>query len=493
MPATLIEHAFQAAAVLQQTGRFTEAERAYRQILVAQPGYLPACVGLGNTLSAMGRWPEAVDVLERALKFDSSRPEIHFNLGNNHAKRGQWEPAVASYRQALALRPNCAKTWTNLAGVLMEQEHLDEAVAHFQRAVQLYPLESLMHYNLGVALARSGRGEEAITCYRQAIELQPDYANAHWALAPELLRHGQYEEGWRVYARHGRCPGPNPFQRNFAVPPWDGTHAEGETILVHEEQGNGDAIQFLRYVTLLRERSRAARVIIECPAPLCRLFQQSDICRGMIIEPRKDPDPIPPACDRHISFLDLPFVLRQWEPLPMTQPYLQSPTGCARGSGSPRLQVGLVWAGNPRQLNDRRRSLPPEKLLPLFRTPNVDFHSLQVRPEGGPPAFLTQAGLVDRTASITDFADTAALLQQLDLVITVDTSVAHLAGALGRPTWTLLAFVADWRWGLKGEDTPWYPSMRLFRQPALGDWDAVIRRVGEELSTLTGTAKKRSS
>ncbi|EDY21855.1 TPR repeat-containing protein [Chthoniobacter flavus Ellin428] len=499
MPAIPIEQAFQVAAVLQQAGRLTEAETTYRQILTAAPHFLRAWVALGSTLSAMGRWPEAIKVLERTLTLDPNRPEIHFNLGNNHAKSGQWEPAIASFRKALVLRPNCAQTCTNLAGVLLEQDRLDEAIAHFQRALTLHPAAE-MHYNLGVAYTRAARGEEAIACFRRALALRPDYANAHWALAPELMRRGHYEEGWRVYARYGHCPDPVRPLRKFPVPPWDGSRMEGETLLVHEEQGFGDAIQFLRYLPLLRERSGAARVLIECPAPLSRLIQSSALCHGMVIEPRDEPDTAPPACDRHIAFLDLPFTLEKWAPLSTSQPYLQAPAasreawgerlgvraaaGFSEPSPTRRWRVGLAWAGNPRQLNNSRRSLPPEKLLPLFQTPNVDFYSLQVRPAAGTPLQLRQAGLIDLTESIGDFADTAGLMEQLDLVITVDTSVAHLAGALGRPVWTLLSFVPDWRWGLEGEDSPWYSNMRLFRQPALGDWDAVIRRVSEELSAL---------
>jgi len=509
MPAIPIEQAFQVAAALQQAGRLAEAETTFRQILAADSRSLRAWVALGSTLSAMHRWPEAIAVLEQALTLDSRRPEIHFNLGNNHAKSGHWEPAVASFRKALALRPNCAQTCTNLAAVLMEQECLDEAVAHFQHALALHPVAAEMHYNLGVAYTRAGSGEKAIACFQRALSLRPDYAHAHWALAPELLRRGQYEEGWQVHARHGRCPEPAWPQRKFALPRWDGSLMEGETLLVHEEQGFGDAIQFLRYLPLLRERAGAARVIIKCPWPLSRLFQESPLCHGVIIEPRRDSDTAPPACDRHIAFFDLPFTLKQWAPFSMPQPYLQASrtareiwserlgvdavAGFSESGHARRWRIGLVWSGNPRQLANSRRSLPPEKLLALFQAPNADFYSLQIRPAGGTPQPLREAGLIDLTESISDFADTAGLLEHLDLIITVDTSVAHLAGALGRPVWTLLSFVPDWRWELGREDSPWYPSMRLFRQPALGDWEAVIRRVGEELSALTVEAKKRFS
>jgi tetratricopeptide (TPR) repeat protein len=492
MPAIPIEQAFQAANALQQAGKLTEAEAIYRQILAAQPTSLRACVALGNTLAGLGRWDKAVETLEQALKLDSHRPEIHFNLGNTHARSGHWEQAVASYRRALALRPDCGKTHTNLGSVLMEQDRLEEALAHFQRALQLHPDAAEMHYNVGVALARSGRGEEAIACYRHAIALRPDYADAHWALAPELLRRGHYEEGWHVHARYGRCPHASTPRRKFNVPQWDGSRLDGETILVHEEQGFGDTIQFLRYLPLLREQSGAGRIVIETAAPLSRMLKHSEISQAEIVERQNDADSVAPPCDRHIAFLDLPYALRLWEPLPMARPYLH--TAAAWGDAweerlhsASRLRIGLAWAGNPKHPNDSRRSLPPEKLLPLFHTPGANFYSLQIQPAGAQPVSLMQAGLIDLTGSIADFADTAGLIERLDLIITVDTAVAHLAGALGRPVWTLLPFVADWRWGLERQDTPWYPSMRLFRQPARSDWDSVIGRVAEELGAYRCT------
>jgi hypothetical protein len=193
-----------------------------------------------------------------------------------------------------------------------------------------------------------------------------------------------------------------------------------------------------------------------------------------------------PRPDRQISFLDLPFAVQHWAPMPVEGPYLKAdPAARAAWRGrlgaTAQFRVGLAWAGNPKHRNDRRRSMPAEKLLPLFGATGAAFYSLQIQPEGGQPKTLLDAGLIDLTASIADFADTAALVSELDLVITVDTAVAHLAGALGRPVWTLLPSVAEWRWGRQGEKTPWYPTMQLFRQPAPGDWDAVIHHVFEEL------------
>jgi len=489
MPAITIEQALQMAIADQQAGRLPEAEEACRRILAVQPGSLRATVLLGNILSDLGRWAEAEAAFQRALQIAPDRPEVHFNLGNTYAKAGTLEMAIASYRQALALRPDFQKAHANLGNVLMESDRLEESISHFRRALALQPDGPEMHYGLGVALSRAAQWDEAIACLRRASELQPDYADPYWALAPILLRLGQYEEGWRIHARYGESPDHVLPARCFPVPKWDGTSAQGETILIYEEQGHGDAIQFLRFIPFIRERSLAGKVIVECASPLFRLVRQSPGFGAEIVEPDAPAAPLPPF-HRHLPFLDLPFVLERWAPLPMAEPYLQAdPASRAvwREKLRPRshFRVGLAWAGNPRHRNDRRRSMPPEKLRPLFRIPGITFHSLQMNLPAGQPQPLMEAGLIDLTDGITDFADTAALVAELDLVITVDTAVAHLAGALGRPVWTLLPFVPDWRWGLDREDTPWYPSMRLFRQPTPGDWESVIRRVAKELSMLT--------
>jgi len=489
MPAITIEQALQMAIAHQQAGRLAEAEEACRRILAVQPGSLRTTVLLGNTLSDLARWPEAVAAFQRALQIAPDRPEIPFNLGNTYARAGDADKAIASYQQALALSPEFRKAHTNLGNVLMECDRLEEAISHFRRALALQPDGPEMHYNLGVALSRSAQWDETIARFQRAIDLKPDYADPHWALAPVLLRLGRHEEGWRILTRHGQCPEPAVPQRDFAAPKWDGSPAEGQTILIHEEQGHGDAIQFLRYVPFIRARARAGRVIVECPAPLKRLVRQSGSFGAEIVDRDAPATPLP-SFDRHIPFLDLPSALGQWEPLPMVEPYLQADSTSRAlwreklGIRS-HLRVGLSWAGNPRHRNDRHRSMPPERLLPLLHLPGITYYTLQIKPSTGQPRSLMEVGLIDLTGDITDFADSAALLAELDLVITVDTAVAHLGGALGRPVWTLLPFVPDWRWGLEREDTPWYPTMRLFRQPAPGDWDSVIHRVVAELSKLT--------
>lgn len=291
-----------------------------------------------------------------------------------------------------------------------------------------------------------------------------------------------------MHARFGECPQDKIPRWKSQAPRWDGSRLHGRTILISEEQGHGDTIQFLRYLPLVRERAGNCRILLDCPPLLCRLLKQNNALGAEVLE-RDQPAAAAPRFDRQIPFLDLPFAVRRWEPVPVSEPYLHAPPAARafwrdKLSATSGFRVGVAWAGNPKHPNDLRRSMPAEKLFPLLGISGAAIHSLQILPQGGPPKSLLDAGLIDLAASITDFADTAAVISELDLVITVDTAVAHLAGALGRPVWTLLPFVPEWRWGLHREDTPWYPTMRLFRQPAPGDWDAVIHRVFEELGRL---------
>jgi tetratricopeptide (TPR) repeat protein len=519
MPTITIEQAFQMATTQFQTGHLTAAEAMYRKILEAQPvsaeawvqlgevcvrlgrrdegtacyrqaiqlhaQSLCACVDLGNAFMDRGRLPEAIAAFEQALKIEPDRPELHYNLGNVYVRTADLDKAIACYQRALALRPDYQKARSNLGAVYLDQNRLNEALAQFQ----LQSDSAKRSYDVGVVHSRAGRSEEAIAFFQQAIAERAEYADALWALSSELLRLGRFEEGWRTHARHGQSPHKNISHWKHQAPQWDGSRMNGDMILIYEEQGHGDTIHFLRYLPLVRERAGDCRIVLECPPLLVRLLRQNSDTLGAEVLDGGHPFPLTLPPDRQISFLELPFALRHWAPLPVAAPYLRAgPAACAvwraRLRSAAQLRVGVAWAGNPKHPNDRRRSMPAEKLLPLFNVPGVTFHSLQIRPQGGSPMALLDAGLLDLTASITDFADTAALLTELDLIITVDTAVAHLAGALGRPVWTILPFVADWRWGRAIEDTPWYPTMRLFRQSAPGDWDTVIGHVSEALGKL---------
>jgi hypothetical protein len=302
-----------------------------------------------------------------------------------------------------------------------------------------------------------------------------------------LLLEGRWREGWSEYESRLRTPANAVRLRGLSEPRWDGAPIPGGTLLIHAEQGFGDTLQFMRYVPLACQRAGAARVIVECQRELLSLLSSGGGW-GCELIPRGALDCADaPRFDVQLPMLSLPLALEHFDPMPMPAPYVAPPPRLLdawreRLAAVPGFRVGIAWAGNPSHREDRLRTIRPEQLLPLLRVPGAVFYSLQLEQREGVSALpLTEAGLRDFTAHIGDFADTAAMMAELDLIITVDTASAHLAGAMGRPVWTLLPFVPDWRWGLKNEDTPWYPTMRLFRQPRLTDWDAVIAKVREQL------------
>jgi Flp pilus assembly protein TadD len=472
--------------VYRQLGRMDEAIGYLGRATALSPYEHVFHVHLGETLLRMSRFEGAVASFRRALELRSDIPEAHNNLGTALAQMGRWEEAMASHRSALGWRPNFADAYNNLGIDFLETGRPAEAMTHFQRALELQPdmIESLL--NMARALIAQGRFEEALEPHRRATAIRPDSAQAHQHLGRMLLLLGHYEEGWPEYEWRWLNPAAATIHRNLKAPRWHGEAVPKKSILLHCEQGFGDAIQFLRYVSLVRERATPERLILECPPGLERLLAFQGDPHVKIVSRRPGGELRLPAYYLHCPLLSLPLTLGIFEPLPMAGPYLQADwllqNAWHERLGSPVFRIGLAWAGNPDHLQDHQRSIAFEKLQPLLGVENVRFYSLQVdRGSGRAMAPLEKAGVVDLTGQITDFADTAALMMHLDLVISVDTAAAHLAGALGRKVWTLLPYVPDWRWGLEREETPWYPTMRLFRQPAVGDWEAVIRRVAEEL------------
>jgi hypothetical protein len=408
--------------------------------------------------------------------------EQALDLANAFRSSRQWAAAETFYRRIIASSPACFDAWNNLGYVLSETRALEEACDCFRRALAINPGSAEAYHNLGCTILETGRWREAIQYTRRAVELDPQCPEGHFALSLALLLTGDFREGWERFESRRACVDVAAHTRPFHRPPWSGESAQGKTLLVYAEQGAGDAIQFLRYLPLAQARSGAAEILLECRPELLRLFS-SNLGDNITVRP-KDVVAQGGHFDLHTPLMSLPYHTGQVEPLRMIEPYLQADLPL-RGQWRERLaagralRVGVAWEGNPTHRFDAQRSIASHHLNVLSGVPGVEFHSLQVDPRSPKPA-----NWIDLTGSITDFADTAALIAELDLVVTVDTSVAHLAGALGRPVWTLLAFMPDWRWGLEGEATPWYPTMRLFRQKQLGDWAEVIQRVSAELSAL---------
>lgn len=378
--------------------------------------------------------------------------------------------AVEFFRHALGAMPHDTGIRNNLAAALKDGGRLQAAEEHFRVLLAEAPGLLVGHYNFANLLQRLQRFDSAIDCYRRALALDPDCVEAHWNLALILLRTGRFVQAWPEYEWRWRRPG-TPVEHRGA-PLWDGGPLHGRTLLLVCEQGLGDTLQFLRYVPFPKEPG--GPVILRCQAELMRLLEgHPGIDR--IVGTR---DPLPPF-DVQMSLMSLPGLFGTTvESIPDTVPYLRVPEGRLELSEG-GFRVGLVWGSSP---TDPSRSCPLAALTRLSRIPDLRVFSLQKGPHASQLAETPGTGFItDLSDRIGDMADTAALLQKMDLVVTVDTSVAHLAGALGRPTWILLPHLADWRWLLDRNDSPWYPTARLFRQTAPGDWDGVAARLEKAL------------
>ena len=464
---------------LHELGRLSEAEASYRQALARHPDYAEAHNSLGNVLHDQGRLAEAEQCYRRALALQPDLAEAHNTLGNVLRLQGRLAEAEAALRQAIALKPEFAEAHNNLGVTLLDQWRLPEAAAACRQALRLAPALAAAHNNLGVALKEQGELGEAVACYERALALQPDYPEAHVSLAFAHLLRGDYARGLAEYEWRWRCLDFVPRRRGFAQPLWDGGPLAGRTLLLHAEQGLGDAIQFVRYAPLAAARD--GRVILECYPELLRLLGPR---YGGVAAVIGRGQPLPPF-DVHAPLMSLPHLFgTRLETVPNAVPYLAPDEAlvarwAARLAGLARPRVGLVWATNRLSKTAACRSLAPAALAPLAGAAGVRFVGLQKGAAGAAPPGLD---LLDLGPELEDFADTAAVLAQLDLLITVDTSVAHLAGALGRPAWVLLPFSPDWRWLLDREDSPWYPTLRLFRQTRLGDWAPVMAQVAAALA-----------
>jgi tetratricopeptide (TPR) repeat protein len=500
-------------AELHRQGRLAEAEALYRQVLATAPRQPDALHLLGLIANAAGRTAEAIDLIRQALAVQPDLAAAHYNLGRILQGQGAFDQAEQAYCQALASQPGYIEALENLGGTLQAQGKLDEAEHVYRRALELAPerasawsnlgtllqargapAESLKAYDKALALAphyveaHHNRGEalsdlhqldEAVASYDRALELRPDYADAHFGRAAALLRKGALREGFAEYEWRRRRH--DAQQRVLPGPEWDGVEAAGRRLLVYTEQGYGDAVQFARYVPLLA--ARGATVLLECQPALVRLF--TSLAGVSQVLARGEPLP---AFDAHVPLMSLPRLFgTELESIPSAVPYLAPPARLlgewrTRIGSDGQRRVGLVWAGTPNPSWRSPRSVPASALAPLASISGVRFFSLQKDEAERPPFDIT-----DLSRELDDFASTVAALSCLDLVISVDTAAAHLAGALGRPVWLMLPQAADWRWLLDREDSPWYPTMWLFRQPIWGDWQSVVQAVAGRLAMLRGS------
>ncbi len=448
-----------------------------------EPGNALAYDNLGQIFRQLGQYEGAELSLRNALLLAPDTPNLHNNLGLILLDQNKLAEAEQAFLQALRLAPQHADAMTNLSTVLQAQGRTAEALEHCRRATALIPRSAVTWTNLGNVLKSMGLHQEALDAQRQAIALAPDYALAHWNYAMSLLALGQLEAGWQEY-EWGAAAG---TRTRFAatLPRWQGENLAGKHLLLRAEQGLGDTLQFVRFAPELQRRG--AKVTLECQPSLIPLLQGVAGIDHLVAQTGELPADAW-GCQCYLPLMSLPHLLHiGLADLPGPIPYLPLEAARVRhwqdilGPRS-RFRVGLAWAGNPRHRNDHQRSCPPAQLTELLTVPGVEFISLQL------PATELPQGLRDITTSIQDFADTAAIISQLDLVISVDTAIIHLAGALGRPAWLLLPRDADWRWLQERQDSPWYPSLRLYRQKMPGQWLPVLQSVRRDLESLAGNA-----
>ena len=468
-------------ATLRHLGLLSESLESYDRALQLKPNYPMALSNRGNTLRALGRPLEALASLERALL---SQPDYADALSGCAAALMDLrrpEEALASCEQALQLKPDHPEALSNRGTALWAMNRNAEALVSYDRALKIKPdyLEALS--NWGVALRTLGRPLEAIQIYERALQIKPDYAEVHWNEALCWLMLGEFELGWQKYEWRWKKESGLSAARNFPQPLWLGKEPlGGKTLLLHAEQGLGDTIQFCRYAKQVA--ALGARVVLEVQPALKSLLQGLEGVSLLLERGERLPD-----FDYHCPLMSLPLAFEADLSNISGATYLQSEPAKrqqwqARLGTSSKKRIGLVWSGSTGHKNDHNRSLSLQQLTPLIGD-QAQYYCLQkeLRP-ADQAALVNTPGIQFLGDSLKDFSDTAAVVELMDLVITVDTSVAHLAGAMGKEVWILLPYSPDWRWLLGRSDSPWYGSVRLFRQTAMGDWGGVLGQVQEALA-----------
>ncbi|MBI4663443.1 MAG: tetratricopeptide repeat protein [Verrucomicrobia bacterium] len=455
-------------------GQLSEAEALLRKALAGEPNSSLAHLKLAAVLERLGRLEEAQRHAETAVRLEPENPEACLCLGTILVRRNLLSDAVPFYNQAVQLDPvSCA------CAIPALRECLNEGIRGWEKRLQSDPADFEALLSLAKVRYSERKPEEAVDLLQKALLRKPGEPNAEYALGFTELLLGKFETGWMHYEARWRTGQKQFPSRPFTQPRWTGEPLAGKTILVFAEQGIGDTLQFVRYVPPVTER--VGRVIFECQPALKDLLATARGIDRLVAHG----EALPPF-DVQIPLLSLPLLFRtSANSIPAAVPYLKAPENATvELPSTPEgwMKVGVVWAGNPGLQNDLARSVPLPKLSSLWSVPKVAFFSLQVGPAGRQLAlFRDQQKLIDLKPQLSDFARTAAAIEALDLVISVDTAVAHLAGALGKPVWLLLPFAPEWRWLLDREASPWYPTMRLFRQPRPDDWDGVVERVRANL------------
>ncbi|MHC4395198.1 MAG: tetratricopeptide repeat protein [Planctomycetota bacterium] len=500
---------------LEALGKYKQAVDAYQQAVSLRPDYVEAYNNMAVALQSQGSYAEAVDKCRQAILFKPNYAEAYHTMGFSLARQGYYNEAIESYSLAIKFKPGFAEAYNHLGLLLNDQcrhaeaaENLakaieleshyteaynnlaialkslgrfDEAVANYERAIRLDPNFAEAYYNLANTLKEQGRCDQAVENYNNAIRLKPDYAQAYWNQSHAFLLNGQFVEGWKGYQwRRNEKLNIITYPHRHYMPRWDGSAFVGSRLLVHCEQGLGDSLQFIRYLPMVKERG--GTLILEAWKPLHGLLHKLSYIDKLVelsFDIKTDVE-----FDFFISIMDLPVIFETTlETIPNNVPYIFADSTKVQywhdriaGTG---FKVGVVWAGAPEHGNDGNRSCVLEDFLPLAAIDGLQFYGLQTGPAAAQIKDLHQDIVLPNLAEqFEDFTDTAAV------IISVDTAVLHLAGAMAKPVWALLPFAPDWRWMLDRQDSPWYPTMKLFRQENWGDWDDVFSRVAEQLRIL---------
>ncbi len=512
-------HTMETALKYHQAGQLTEAQQLLEKILQRNPNHPQALHSLGLIAHQRGQNDLARELIKKAIAEDEHCTKFHYNLGivlealekkqeamqcyeqaltikadyfealNNAGNilqsLGRYSDAVENYKKVLSIKPDYVEAYHNMAVAFSMMDNYEDVIRQCDNAIALRQDYAQAYNTKACALQMLGQHWEAVDVYRKALHINPDYPDAHVNLAMALLLLGKFEQGWIHYRRRMNtaniyCPD------NIETSRWNGSQFKGKKLLIWCEQGIGDAINFIRY--LPRVKAKGGTVTLSVKKSLLRLFSQLE---GVdeLVQATKETTPTG-RFDLHVPLMDLPQIFNtNVETIDDCVPYLSADSKEAQSwrtkLNATEFKVGIVWAGSPTHKNDRHRSCSIEHFLGLTEVPSVRLYALQKPPASNQLTELPDNTLITNIADqLEDFADTAAAIDNLDLVISVDTAVLHLAGAMAKPVWALLPFVPDFRWMLNRDDTPWYPTMTLFRQNRIGKWDDVFARVTSQLKKL---------
>ncbi|WP_181321685.1 tetratricopeptide repeat protein [Trinickia symbiotica] len=482
-----VDALYNSAVMLERLGRYQEALARCERAVALDGRHAGALANRGNALFGLARDTEALASYDASLGVAPDFIEVHCNRARVLTRLKRETEALESCDRAIMLNDRYAPAWFTRGRVLQRLHRYDEALVSYDHALVIDPSDKLAHFQRGNSLRSLMRHEDALAAYDRVLAMDPENIATNFTKAFVYLQTGDFERGWPAYEWRWREDQVGTFKRVFAQPLWLGEESiEGKTILLHAEQGLGDTLQFCRYVKFVK--ALGARVVIEVQAALKSLL--ADVAGADQVVGYGEP--LPPF-DVHCPLLSLPLVFRtDLASIPSDVPYLRArPEHVAKWQSRlgerTRARIGIAWSGNPNHLDDHNRSIPLENLLPLL-TDEVEWISIQKVVRDDDMSVLEASSIRHFGDELGSFVDTAGLVQCLDCIVTVDTSVAHLAGALGKPLWMMLPYLPDWRWLLDREDNPWYPSARLFRQAHAGDWKDVFDRIKTALRSVANSA-----